>query len=570
MNKEYLSNLFKEYIGTISESVEGYKNQNYYYTDSTGYKVVKSISKTLGDYYEKENLVSQFRFDTYGNFGPNLSLKFGHFDRRSSKKDGIYIYIEFPKEINKTDYIVSLELGNTARYPDKKGKYSNNVLALKKLINVDLENNKYSKYISNRKDNNSIICYKTDSYSIIPELIDYIKNEYYFPILDKIKLKDGYWNSNEWETFQKNIFGDNYMPIEKTIVKPNDGENNKDDNLYRKSQIQKAADIKNGFNRLYYGVPGCGKSYYIENNLNEILGTTNDNIIKIRTVFYPDYSNSDFVGQIMPISENDALKYKPIPGPFTKALKQALDNKNKKVVLIIEEINRGNAAAIFGDIFQLLDRNEEKIENNTIVKFCIDNNFISQYSELKGNENLKHYINKNKGITLPDNLYIIGTMNTSDQNVYALDTAFKRRWEMKYYSNTFTDIDKIGEMIVPNSNGVLWQTFVDKINRAILNKGSQILQGEDKQLGKYFVNKKYLIKIEDDIDLKTMEEEDIISYCRDFNKFEKFKDKVLVYLFDDVTKYNHSSLFFDNINCIDDLMNKNTLEEIIKVSFDDE
>lgn len=570
MNKEYLSNLFKEYIGTISESIEGYKDKHYFYTDSTSYKVIKSISELLDDYYEKDSLVSRFMLDAFGHFGPNLSLRFGHFDRRSSKKDGIYIYIEFPKEIKQTEYIVSLELGSDARYYNKKDKYTKNVLALQKLININPDNDKYSKYIGNRKDNISIICYRTDNYNIIPELIEHIKNEYYFPILDKIRLKDGYWKSIEWENFQKDIFGDNYMPIEKSIPKPSNGENKEDENTYKKSQLQKADDIKFGFNRLYYGVPGCGKSYYIENHLNEIVGTSEANIIKIRTVFYPDYSNSDFVGQIMPISENNELKYKPIPGPFTKALKQALDNKNKKVVLIIEEINRGNASAIFGDVFQLLDRNEEKSENNEKVKFCIDNNFINQYSDLKGNENLKHFIIKNKGITLPDNLYIIGTMNTSDQNVYTLDTAFKRRWEMKYYSNTFTDIDKIGEMVVPNSNGVRWSTFVDKINRAILNKGNQILQGEDKQLGKYFINDKCLIAVAKNVELESMEADDRISYCRDFNKFEKFKDKVLVYLFDDVTKYNHSSLFLDNINCIDELMNKSTLEEIIKVSFDDE
>ncbi len=434
-------------------------------------------------------------------------------------------------------------------------------------MNIDFDNDKYSKYINNRKDNKSIICYKTDNYDLISELIEHIKNEYYFPILSKIRLKDDYWNSNEWENFQKEIFNENYMPIEKRNPKPSESENKEDENIYKKSQIQKTEDIKIGFNRIYYGVPGCGKSFYIEHNLNEIVGIKNDDIIKIRTVFYPDYSNSDFVGQVMPINENKELKYKPIPGPFTKALKKALDNQTKKVVLIIEEINRGNASAIFGDIFQLLDRNEEKNESKE-VKFSIDNNFIKQYSELKGNGNLKNFINENKGVTLPDNLYIIGTMNTSDQNVYTLDTAFKRRWEMKYYSNTFSEMDDIRDMIVPNSNGVRWETFVQKINEAILNKGNQILQGEDKQLGKYFIDDKYLIEKNDELQL--LEDDDRIEYCNNRNKFEKFRDKVLVYLFDDVTKYNHSSLFLDNINCIDDLMNKDKLEEIIKVSFNDD
>ena len=97
-----------------------------------------------------------------------------------------------------------------------KKKY---VLALRKLINIDLNNDKYSNYIGSKKNNISIISYRTDNYNIIPELIEHIKNEYYFPILNIIKLKDGYWEGSEWEDFQKKIFGDNYMPIEEIMMK---------------------------------------------------------------------------------------------------------------------------------------------------------------------------------------------------------------------------------------------------------------------------------------------------------------------------------------------------------------
>ncbi|MBR6133627.1 MAG: AAA family ATPase [Bacilli bacterium] len=558
MNKEDLVNLFEKYIGTISESVKCLKDPNYYYTDLTGYKVGKSISLFLDEYYKKDNLVSRFMFDVFKKYGPNVTLRFGHFDRRSPKKDGIYIYIEFPKEIKQTEYIITLELGNIARYSNYPDKYDKNIRELQKIINFNDE--KYSQYIFKRNEHSSIVCYKTDNYSIIPEIIDHIKNNYYFPIIEKIKLKDGYWESEEWETFQKNTFGDNYVPIEKKdqTNPSNNVIDREDENIYKTSQNQKEEDTKTGFNRLYYGVPGCGKSYYIEHNIEEIVGAKNkDSIIKIRTVFYPDYSNSDFVGQILPISENNTLKYKPIPGPFTIALKKSAENRNKKVVLIIEEINRGNASAIFGDIFQLLDRKGS---------FSIENNFISQFAKEKGNEMLNNFIKQN-GITLPDNLYIIGTMNTSDQNVYTLDTAFKRRWEMYYYGNAFNDLDSIGNMIVPNSDGVLWSTFVDKINESILDKSNQIIQGEDKQLGKYFVSEGILIESNDDLD--QLDEKDKKSYCTNIYKFERFRDKVLVYLFDDVTKYNHSSLFHDDINSIDKLMSKNKLEDIIKVSFDE-
>jgi hypothetical protein len=126
-------------------------------------------------------------------------------------------------------------------------------------------------------------------------------------------------------------------------------------------------------NKIFFGMPGCGKSYYIE---HEILGKDNDtkeyvgeysNERVIRTTFYQDYSNTDFVGQILPkivkgeSGEQDVVEYIFNPGPFTLALIQAISNPTKKVALVIEEINRGNAPAIFGDIFQLLDRDENGV-----------------------------------------------------------------------------------------------------------------------------------------------------------------------------------------------------------------
>ncbi len=561
MNKEDLGRLFEEFIGTISESVEGYsKNPNFYYTETMGYKVIKSICSFLNDYYKNDFLISGFKYDTWKNFGPNITMRFGYFDQRSRKSDGIYIYIEFPKKLKQTEYTISLELGASARYDNNFDKYQKNVLELRKLINLD--NDRYSNYYGN-VNSSSIVSYKTDNYNLILDIIEHIKNNYYIPLMDKIGLKDAKWDGEEWENFQKNTFGNNYVSLEKSIQVPKTGKkiDKEDESLYKVSQIQKDNEIKNGFNRLYYGVPGCGKSYYIENYLNEIVGAAdNKDIMKIRTVFYPDYSNSDFVGQILPISEGEKLVYKPVPGPFTKALKLSLENTNKKIVLIIEEINRGNASAIFGDIFQLLDRTG---------KTYIDNNFINQYAKLKGNELLNNFIKKD-GVILPNNLYIIGTMNTSDQNVYTLDTAFKRRWEMKYWSNEFNGKDSIGDMFVPNSEGVTWANFVKKINEAIVDKGSQIIQGEDKQLGKYFISENYLIEKIDEIEKIEKNSEELKNYCYDFSKFEKFRDKVLVYLFDDVTKYNHGSLFLDDINSIDKLMSKSKLEEIIKVPFNNE
>ena len=257
MNKEDLGKLFDEYIGTISESIEGYKDPNYYYTEATGYKVVQSICDSLNEYYKKDFLISGFKFDVYKHFGPNIAMRYGHFDQRSRKSDGIYIYIEFPKELKQTEYIVSLELGANARYSDKSELYEKNVFELRKLI--DLKNDKYSGFYGKREVA-SIVCYKTDNYNMIPDLIEYIKTNYYMPLLDKIGLKNAYWKGQEWEDFQKKTFAENYISLD-VIDSYVDVKKDKDnENLNNTSQIQKTNDIKNGFNRLYYGVPGCGKA----------------------------------------------------------------------------------------------------------------------------------------------------------------------------------------------------------------------------------------------------------------------------------------------------------------------
>lgn len=113
-----------------------------------------------------------------------------------------------------------------------------------------------------------------------------------------------------------------------------------------------SSTITDGQNLVVYGTPGCGKSYYVEHTL--LKDYAKDNYI--RTTFFQDYTNTDFVGQILPIVEGEKVTYKFNPGPFTLALELAIKKPNEKVALVIEELNRGSAASIFGDIFQLLDR----------------------------------------------------------------------------------------------------------------------------------------------------------------------------------------------------------------------
>ena len=200
--------------------------------------------------------------------------------------------------------------------------------------------------------------------------------------------------------------------------------------------------------------------------------------------------------------------------------------------LIIEELNRGNAPAIFGDVFQLLDR--DKLTGNS--EYPIDNDYMSKAI----------YGKKGKKIYIPGNVSIIATMNTNDQNVFVLDTAFKRRWEWVKISNKFEDRIKedptnytkeIAEMYVPVLN-MQWKDFVEKLNIEILDK-KYGENGEDKQLGVYFVDKSLL----------SVENVDVSSY----EKRKKFAEKVLMYLWEDVAKYNKEGMFND-YDTLDDLL----------------
>lgn len=271
-----------------------------------------------------------------------------------------------------------------------------------------------------------------------------------------------------------------------------------------------------------------------------------------RTVFHPEYSNADFVGQILPESDpkdNKILRYNFHDGIFTTALKYALSNPSINVYLIIEEINRGNASSIFGEIFQLLDR--DKIGDSI---YSIKNDFIAKSLGKDSSFDIK----------IPSNLSLVGTMNTSDQNVYSLDTAFKRRWKLVKIRNSFKDIDgfdslstaekkeveyklRLSKLFIPGSS-CTWRTFVERINVKISekNKGYSI-QSEDKELGVYFVSDNYLAtnaKNNDKVLIKA------------------FGEKVLMYLWNDVVKTNPEKLFkakaIDGspINSLDNLLDE--------------
>ena len=264
-----------------------------------------------------------------------------------------------------------------------------------------------------------------------------------------------------------------------------------------------------GENILLYGVPGAGKSYYVKKNYG-----VNESKME-RVVFHPDYTYSDLVGQILPrikkeegSEKSEKLEYIFNPGPFTRILKEAVASENKEMYyFIIEEINRGNAPAIFGDIFQLLDRNEYGESEYSVTNYDIA-------EVVYGDQNVK--------VKIPNNLTIIATMNTADQNVFTLDTAFKRRWTMKMIPNDFA-LCSYSDMPLFDTN-ITWRMFAETINKVIEDKSFEMISNEDKRIGAFFVS-------EDEA-----------------KNIDHFAQKVLMFLWNDVFKYNNREEIFNEEN----------------------
>ena len=289
--------------------------------------------------------------------------------------------------------------------------------------------------------------------------------------------------------------------------------------------------LKNGENILLYGVPGSGKSFTIQTNYCD------DFDLMERVVFHPDYMNTDFVGQILPTvkgeGEEKEITYDFTPGPFTRILKKAINNPDKHFYLVIEEINRGNAPAIFGEIFQLLDRESDGTSSYKITNYNIA-------SEVFGD--------KETPVFIPSNLSILATMNTADQNVFTLDTAFQRRWNMKMIENDVTKA-KHAEIKILDTT-VTWERFNTVVNDQIITSSATTLSSEDKRLGAYFVTADVLGHISFDTHKDEIAERYNINLndntkldrtIKDLNS--RFGDKVIKYLWDDAFKFSREDIF---------------------------
>lgn len=277
--------------------------------------------------------------------------------------------------------------------------------------------------------------------------------------------------------------------------------------------------------KIIFGSPGTGKSYMIKDKILPSLGINEkenpENVIK--AVFHPEYTYGDFMGKLLPITRAGQVEYNFYEGHFLKALSQAYKNiinfnlksegleQPENVVLVVDEINRGNSSAIFGSVFQLLDRDDSGWSSydtsiNGVAFFRLleligftfsydKNQEIDEY-KLKGFDSAKKletfqpklaYLNfdlVNKTIKIPPNLHIIATMNTSDNSIYHMDTAFKRRWEWQ-----FIDVNSnlISEQGVAFNTEQEWIAFIIKLNEFIKSNYNYIRGIEDKQIGKYFI-----------------------------------------------------------------------------------
>lgn len=319
--------------------------------------------------------------------------------------------------------------------------------------------------------------------------------------------------------------------------------------------------VTGGKNVIFYGAPGTGKSYGIkyfirENGLPDYDPKVGNPLV-FRVTLHPEYDYSDLVGQLRPsVKENDRVTYELAPGVFTSALKKAVENHDKHVFLIMEEMSRSNVAAVFGDLFQLLDR-----DATGRSQYSINNELLANKVFGIGPDQANDF-----PVFLPSNLTIIGTVNTNDQNVFVMDTAFKRRFLWKYVSTNidlahFTNNAKIE---IATDYSIDWAVFYQSLNHFIV---ADLGLAEDKQIGPYFINFQDEGKVDENGQPVLVDRKQATELVR---------DKLLQYLWEDVAKVAQNTfvdkkLFDDQkISCFADLYDKFGHEQVFSKEFVDE
>lgn len=274
-------------------------------------------------------------------------------------------------------------------------------------------------------------------------------------------------------------------------------------------------------NTIYYGAPGTGKSYRVDQIIKDL-----DPQYFERVTFHPEYDNASFVGGYKPVSQRnekgeEEIGYRFVPQAFSTIYSRAWQDPTQPYYLVIEEINRGNCAEIFGEIFQLLDRNSEYTVTPSKE---LREHLLKDFSDNPEHEGIR------KGLKLPSNLHILATMNTSDQSLFPMDSAFKRRWEWEYVPicydpRTEEDKDNLSfgyEIELPDGTKYRWIDFISKINNNHIKNNPSL--GMDKCIGNYFIKPD----------------------SGNFITLKPFISKVIFYLWNDVFKDEDNKVFESN------------------------
>lgn len=299
-------------------------------------------------------------------------------------------------------------------------------------------------------------------------------------------------------------------------------------------QEQIEADVSRPHNWILFGAPGTGKSYVIDQAAKQYP--------HCRVTFHPDYTYAQFVGAYKPVPSQQTasgITYGFVPGPFVNTLTESLENPNTPHILIIEEINRADPAAVFGDVFQLLDRNDEGSSEYSVRTSQELKDYLQGKLSANAKETLRALIvNLDQSetdapaydcseIAIPNNMYIWASMNSADQGVFPMDTAFKRRWTFQY-------------LPIDSDNGILqsadgaflsehWDEIRTNINKLLKSQGRDI--PEDKLLGPYFLSARELHNDDEDAEQNAQ------------NFVHVFASKVIMYLFEDTARYCRAQVF---------------------------
>lgn len=336
---------------------------------------------------------------------------------------------------------------------------------------------------------------------------------------NSLKTAMSIWSLNDYKSAVSDLLRGTYQ-------KDDDRIEEEDENM----ELVFNTDIKTKYerNRIVFGAPGTGKSYGLKDDCEKLMEDTTGTYERV--TFHPDYTYSQFVGTYKPVMDEDGnnIRYDFVPGPFMRvyvdALKSGRTDTPQPHLLLIEEINRAKVAAVFGDVFQLLDR---------------DDDGVSEY-EIQASEDIRRYLAKELGgnadnykkIRIPNNMFIWATMNSADQGVFPMDTAFKRRWNFEYLGINENEekIKGIGKIMLPGCDEPIeWNTLRKAINDKMSSSDFKI--NEDKLMGPFFLSKKVIASNENGMIIDT-------------DRFiDAFKSKVIMYLYEDAVKQGKHRFF---------------------------